>query len=158
MTEWWSNLVGIEKIYWIMAIMATMVLMVQTLLMFMGADVDSDVDTDFGDFEHSTGLHPLSIRGVLGAFTGFGWGGIASLSVGASPAVSLIVGGGCGLIFMMTVAYLMAFFHGLTHLAKNGPFILLSFAVFLLVVGAFASFPFGNYINIYYVYGYDDPY
>jgi uncharacterized membrane protein len=113
MTEWWNSLASMDQIYWGIALVSTIVLFFQTLLMFVGGDVDADTETDFTDFEHGTGLHLLSIRGILAAFTGFGWGGISAISLGASATVSVIVAIGCGLFFMLCVAYMLAFFQSL---------------------------------------------
>lgn len=78
--EWFLGLNTNLQVYWTLAIVSSLIFVVQLVMTFIGIDADTDVDidtdvdggtTDFG------GLSLFSVRGVINFFLGMGWGGIA---------------------------------------------------------------------------------
>ena len=119
MTEWWDVLDIQLKVFYIIGITSTLVLLVQVVLMAVGI---GDGDAGAGDavdvggdasMENPGDLHVLSIRTVVAFFAGFGWTGVICLkegySLGTALGISVLVGG----VFMMTVFYLMRFLYSL---------------------------------------------
>ncbi len=135
--EWWNSLGLASQILHCIAVPATLVLLIQTILMFLGFDdgADGDIgidtpDTDFGSgiFGHDSpidvsdiagleSLHIFSIRGIIAFFVIFGWVGIVMLGENISLPVTLIVSALCGLIMMVIIAYL---FRAVMRLKSDG--------------------------------------
>lgn len=93
--NWFSMLEGADRLYWYVAVFASTVFLVQTLLTFIGIDhFDSSADVDFdasgvGDAAdgHTLGAFGISqlfsIRTIIYFMLGFGWGGICFDSIEA---------------------------------------------------------------------------
>ncbi len=72
--EWFNDLEPLLKIYWVIAIIASLVFVIQMVLAFSGIDsseggMDGDVHLD-GTFQY------FSLRNLVNFFIGFGWGGV----------------------------------------------------------------------------------
>jgi hypothetical protein len=102
-TEWWAALGSPEQIYWGIALVATTIFSVQLVLTFTGLEMDLEADIDTGD-----GLGIISLRSLIAFSAFFGWGGIAALSSGFSPAKSFMVAFLAGFIAMIALAYMLA--------------------------------------------------
>ena len=89
-----------------MAILASLVLVVQIVLMAFGFDDTEGLDA--GD-----GLSLISFRSLTGFFGGFGWAGVLMLENGSSMVAATGVGFGVGLVLMASVAYVMKVLHSL---------------------------------------------
>lgn len=122
---WWDGLTPILKVFYAIGIFSTAILGVQTVLALFGIgdhgempDLDVDVDSDLPDFDgdHGDGdggLSMLSIRTITAFLVGFGWIGAACLSSGMGIILTLIIGGGVGLILMFMVFSIMRFFYNM---------------------------------------------
>lgn len=146
MLQWWDSLSSFSQVLACMAIPATLILLIQTVLMLIGlgsdggADVDTDtdvdidtdidVDTDVSDgvFGHELtdgdvdpsgldGLRIFSIRGLIAFFVVFGWTGIALDSAGVSPVISSFAAVAAGFLMMVVIALV---FRAISKLENNG--------------------------------------
>ncbi len=137
LVEWWNSLGLASQILYCIAIPATLVLLIQTLFMFFGADdsADGDVefdasDTDFDDgifgqdsdidvddISGLEGLHIFTVRGIIAFFVIFGWVGIVMQSADISLLITLPVATICGFAIMVAIAYL---FKVIMRLKSNG--------------------------------------
>jgi len=111
LNDWWATLDFTLQVYWIIAIFASVVLFVQTLLTLIGVGADElDIDMNVDD---AAGMGVLSFRSVNAFFVGFGWSGTialqSGLGLGATVPISVVVGG----ILMSMVYWLMRFFYSL---------------------------------------------
>lgn len=119
MMEWFQALPTDLQIYWGLALVGSLVLGIQTVLMMFGMSDDlhvGDVDTSPAG-AHPAGLSLLSVRSVAAFFSGFGWTGIALAKAGL-PAAAVVVGAfavGGGL--MVIIVWLM---RTLTRLDSSG--------------------------------------
>ena len=133
MFEWWAALSLTSQIFAIIGIAATLLLIVQVVLMLVGigmgadfggdtdmsmdADVDMDIDADADITDVSEvadmGLHVLSVRGIIAFFAVAGWTGVISDKLGAPVWLSVIIAFACGFITMLLVAILMRWIMGL---------------------------------------------
>lgn len=133
--QWWDSLSLVTQIFYCIALPSTLVLLLQTVLMFVGIGSDSDgdfsLDHSVGDVESSdlpelhegifgdpdsfdpsdaAGLEDLrifSVRGIVAFLVVFGWvGGLVS-GLGASLLVALPVALLCGVVTMVLLAFLM---------------------------------------------------
>jgi membrane protein implicated in regulation of membrane protease activity len=120
MTEWWASLTLAQQIFHAIAVLTTLVLVVQLILNLVGlaghdadvdasgADASADAAVDHpGDAAHSTGLGILSVRSVTAFFVGFGWGGVVSLRSGISLPLTIVLAFLMGAVFLFVVFYIM---------------------------------------------------
>ncbi|MDR0832777.1 MAG: serine protease [Candidatus Symbiothrix sp.] len=78
--EWFNTLDPVLKTYWIIAGVASLLFVIQTIMSFVGMDSDGlDVDFDgSGSGEvHADASYPFfSVRSLVNFFLGVGWGGV----------------------------------------------------------------------------------
>jgi hypothetical protein len=109
--DWWGSLGGAEQLFWGIAIIFSVLFIIQFVLSLIGFDLDHDVDVDHGgDFSLDTDFTLLSIRTIIAFFTFFGWAGVIVLNSGGSVLQAAIFGGLSGLAAMALVAYLLYLF------------------------------------------------
>ncbi len=112
MTKWWESLTGLQQIFAYIGIPATLVLIVQTALLFFGiGDGDMDIDADgidIGEAEMGDGgLALFSVRGIVAMFCIAGWSGIVFVDFGLPSAVAVILAAVCGIAALVGMAYLL---------------------------------------------------
>ncbi len=120
LTDWWNTLSLSSQIFYCIAIPSTLVLIVQTVLLFLGFEHDVDVDTPdietgdglfdtHGDIDDASGvelLHIFSLRGIIAFFVVFGWVGVAMQAADITLAITLPVAFISGAAMMLLIAYL----------------------------------------------------
>ncbi|MEO0505564.1 MAG: hypothetical protein AAF090_05385 [Bacteroidota bacterium] len=119
MEDWFTALTLFEKIYWIVAIVGSVILTILIILTFVGGDVEDlsgDVDVDV-DGDTGIGFQFLSFKNLMGFFTIFGWSGIACMDNGLSTGPTLVISLFCGLLMMFAMA---ALFYYLSKLQSSG--------------------------------------
>ncbi|NDV41818.1 hypothetical protein [Flagellimonas sediminis] len=118
MENWFAALTLFEKVYWIVAIAGSAILLVLVAMTFIGGDVDDMGDVD-ADIEADTGIdfQFLSFKNLMGFFTIFGWSGIACIESGLSTGLSIFISVVCGLLMMLAMASL---FYYLAKLQSSG--------------------------------------
>ena len=108
LSDLFSLLGGELLVFYAIAILASLVLLVQLFLMLLGFD-----DLEAGDVALDDGAGFLSFRSLTGFFGGFGWTGVVMLENGASLMSAIGGGFGVGLILMFSVVFLMRFVYSL---------------------------------------------
>ena len=120
--EWWNSLATTLQVFYCIAIPSTLLLLIQTVMMFVGieqdneldspdggdVEIDSDIDTDdlSIDADGIDGLKIFTIRGLIAFFVVFGWVGVV-MDGGGSPIYATIpVSALCGFGMMVLLAYL----------------------------------------------------
>lgn len=77
MTEWWTSLDLFMKILWCIAIASSLIFIIETVLTFIGADVEMDMDTDFdvpdGGFEGDPSMNLYTFRNLVNFLLGMSW-------------------------------------------------------------------------------------
>ena len=117
MMEWWAILSFDLKVFYAIAITASVILVLQVLMMLLGADGgESDVG-DVGDVdggaEHGGDVHLLSVRTIVAFLIGFGWTGVVCLRRGLTMVPTIGVSLLVGALFMGCVFYLMRGLYGM---------------------------------------------
>ena len=117
MIEWWNGMDIVGQIYALIAIPATLVLLVQTILLLFGIggdDIDSDgidiTDDGFGDTPGdggADGLALFSLRGLMAMAAVGGWSGLVMHSAGINIFVTVPLSLAFGFITMVAIAYIM---------------------------------------------------
>lgn len=85
---WYMGLNTNEQTFWAIAIVASLIFLVQAVLTLIGMDVDADMDIDFtdGDTMDTGGAVSLfSIRSLVNFFFGFGWAGLTFMKIISQP-------------------------------------------------------------------------
>ncbi len=140
MIEWWNSLNMASQVFYCIAIPATLVLLIQTVMMFFGFGEDADGIGDgalddaadvsvhdgvFGENELSEttdlagldGLRIFTIRGIVAFFVVFGWVGVVMQSAGVGLPLTLIVSAVSGFAMMVFIAWL---FRAVIKLRSDG--------------------------------------
>ncbi len=112
MAAWWNSLTALQQIFALIGIPATLVLIVQTVLLLFGiGDGEADGDVDIDDFDTAGGgdggLTLFSIRGIVAMFCVAGWAGIVFIDIGLNNIVSILLAAACGFAALVGLAYLM---------------------------------------------------
>lgn len=109
------HIVGFEKVFWMLAIPFTVILIVQFILAMFGVgdhhDVDHSTDHDVASFKL------LTVRNAVAFFTMFGWTGIAMIHSEYSKVATLVVAFLVGSVMMFAVSLI---FIGISKLAQTG--------------------------------------
>ena len=133
MFAWWDTLSAVLKVLYCITIPATLILIIQTVLILIGFDGDGagtnisdtsglDIDVDIDDIPDdipddivSDGGNPadfaamrlFTLQTVIAFLTVFGWSSIVSLHSGAAVWSSIIIGALLGFVAMFLVAKLV---------------------------------------------------
>lgn len=113
MIQWWTSLDGMMKIFWAIAISASLIFVIQSIMTFLGADIGGDFDVDAsgldadssGDMGSDMGL--LTFRNFVNFFLGFGWTAVLLHDQVSSTALLLVIAVfvGLGLVFAVMMLF-----------------------------------------------------
>jgi hypothetical protein len=102
MKEFFASMDSTQQVYWYIAIIASVVFIIQTIMSFIGADTDTGVDADF-DSNLDGGDHPFqlfSLRNLVNFFLGFGWTGASLYTAIDNKIVLGVIALIVGIIFI----------------------------------------------------------
>ncbi len=129
MIELWNSLVLGQQIFVCIAIPATVIMVIQIIMMLVGfggeADADADVDTDAeidGDMDTDVpdaGLSFFTVRGIVSMLCIMGWSGLVFLdpSLGLPLPAGIAISVALGALAMVLVAFAM---RGISRLQQSG--------------------------------------
>ena len=108
MIQWWNNMDLVGQIFALIAIPATLVLVVQTVLLFFGfGDDDVDMDGPDIDVDGADGMALFSIRGIMGMAAIGGWSGLVMHEAGINIWVTILLAVAFGFLALVGIAYIM---------------------------------------------------
>jgi len=115
MIEYWEGLTALQRVFACMAIPATLVLIVQTVLLMFGIGdgegADADMEPDGFDISEAAsgddGLALFTIRGIVAMFCVGGWAGIMFVDLGLAAPLSIALACVFGVCALVGIAYLM---------------------------------------------------
>lgn len=119
--DWWNTLDGITKAYWVIAIPATLIFLIQMMLLMFGFDVD-DADVDGAgdiDVDGDAGFHLFTVRNLVIFLTVFSWSGISFSESGLATGVTMAVSFVIATVVMFFVAWM---FKKISTLGESGNF------------------------------------
>lgn len=100
MIEAWNALDGAQKVFWGVAIVASIVFVIQTIMTFVGLDNDTDVDT--GGLDADEGISGFfSLKNLVNFLLGYGWAGVVFKSLIPSSLWIQLAAAGVGLLFVL---------------------------------------------------------
>lgn len=129
MIEWWNNMPLVQQIFAVLAIPATVILVIQTIMLLFGLgsggsgdDALDASEPDGGglpdDGEESaevadSGLRIFTVRGLVAFFAIGGWVGVALIDLGAHPALASLAALAAGFAALILVAWIVRLLLGL---------------------------------------------
>lgn len=114
--QWLFQLKGFELILWCIALLFSLLFVIQTVIsMFIGGG-DGDIDA-MGDDGHGDATQFFTIRNMIAFFTMFGWSGLAAYKSGIPNAWVIVIAVGSG---VATVAMLYFIMTRATRLRQSG--------------------------------------
>lgn len=129
LSEWFNQLDPILKMYWGIAIFASIVVLLQTCLSFLGTgdvdtgdvdvDFDADTDADADSLDHVGAMHLFSIRNVFYFLLGFGWTGVSFWNTIPNRGILCLVAVLVGCIF---IGIFLFIYRQMMKLQSNGAF------------------------------------
>ena len=122
-STWWAALLLPEKVYWIISVPSTILLLIQIVMTLSGSDSD-ELDGDFDgdtDLDGGAGWQFFTYKNVLGFFTLFGWTGLGILQMGLGLLIAVFFSVIAGLIMMVIMA---ALFYYISKLHQSGTMIM----------------------------------
>ena len=113
MITWWATLSVMMKILWGITLAASLIFIIQTVMTFSGADVDSSLDMDASgvddpsamDAGHS-GMNLYTFRNLVNFILGFGWTAILLKDAIASTFLLIVVAALVGVALVVLVMFL----------------------------------------------------
>ncbi|MEM1119375.1 MAG: hypothetical protein AAGJ18_02950 [Bacteroidota bacterium] len=120
--DWWIALSGPQQAFWGIAIVSSILFVIQFVFSLIGLDADVD-----GDFEVSTDMDAdpgfgmdadftiFSVRSIIAFFTFFGWTGVLVLNAGKDVYTALGYSFLSGTLAMFIVGYLLYMFSRLSE-------------------------------------------
>lgn len=114
MIDWFNSLTSIERVYALIAIPSTVVLIIQTLMLLFGAigDFDSDGDGLADSTGGDDGLALFSIRSVMAFLCVGSWSGIllcqTSLPTAAAVVLSIVIGAAALLLMALLIKLILS--------------------------------------------------
>lgn len=95
-----------EMIYWATAVVATVVFVIQTLMLFVGFDADADFSGGDADFD-ADGISLVSVKTISCFLLGFGWTGAILTRAVDNAALVAGIAIAVGFAFMLIIVFLL---------------------------------------------------
>jgi membrane-bound ClpP family serine protease len=110
------------KVYWGIAVFASLIFIVQSILTFVGMDAHDGADADFSGHDLQGGEEPFQLftfRNLINFLLGFSWTGIAFSNVIGNRILLMVLAFLVGLLF---IAIFFLIMRQLMKLAENNSF------------------------------------
>jgi hypothetical protein len=116
-SSWWQSTPFFEKIFWVIAILFSVLFLIQAILSFTGSDSDAAMGDSDVSIDHDAGIgyHFFTIKNMIAFFTVFGWTGIALIRGNASKPITIIAALVAGSLMIVMMAFLFRTMSRLKH-------------------------------------------
>lgn len=126
MMDFFNSLEPLQKFFWIVALCASLVFVIQTVMTFIGLGTDTDIDAgpmdsvDSVDSVEDGGLHGVfSFRNLINFLLGYGWAGVLLFDSIQKHMLLQFVAIGVGLVFVLAFVFM---FRQIMKLSHDGSF------------------------------------
>ena len=111
MNEWWGAMGQLEHVYWIIALISSILFLVVLIGTVIGGGAETDMDAVDVDVDTDTGIgfQFLTFKNLVGFFTVFAWSGLASIKSGNTNTMTIVISLICGLAMMFLLAWMFRF-------------------------------------------------
>ncbi|MBP1616348.1 MAG: serine protease [Bacteroidetes bacterium] len=120
--EYFNQLEPLLRMFWFVAIPASIIFVIQTVMTFLGTDAHDgaapDFDGDLGD-AHDTPFQLFSFRNLINFLIGFSWGGISLYKIIPNTVLLVLVSLLVGFLF---VALFFFIIRQMMRLAEDNSF------------------------------------
>lgn len=122
-SDFWSSLNIEQQVFWTIAIIFSILFLLQMIFSLVGQSFDSDISGDIdmdphdGHFDIDPGFTLFSVRSIIAFFTFFGWVGVITLHKGMDLKLVILVSFFAGIIALFFVAFVL---FQLIKLAEEG--------------------------------------
>ena len=119
MQTWWGSLDPFMQTLWGIAIAASAVFIIQSIMTFVGMDSETNFDGDFDDdmsadgAGESTPFQLFTFRNLINFMLGFSWTAIALRASTESTSLMLVGGVVVGVLLVCAVMYLFKWMSGM---------------------------------------------
>jgi len=108
MFEFINELDPTLKMFWYLALPASLIFIVQLIMTFVGADASDGMDADFdGDLDGGGPFQLISFRNLINFLLGFAWGGISFSNIIQNRSVLIFVAFVIGVAFFLMFVLIM---------------------------------------------------
>lgn len=120
MMDFFNSLETSQKFFWAIAVCASLVFVIQTVLTFVGLGADTDVDAgpmdSAGDVTEDGGLNGVfSFRNLINFLLGYGWAGVLLDETIANPLLLQLTAIVVGLLFVLAFVFMLSQVMKLSH-------------------------------------------
>lgn len=118
MNEFLISLDGPLKVFWIIAIVASLIFIIQTIMAFVGVggDADADFDVDTADTVDDAGFSGVfSFRNLINFLLGYGWAGVVLYNNIESRFWLYVVAFAVGCLFVAMFVFMLRQVMKLSH-------------------------------------------
>ena len=119
-SAWWDTLIVIQKIYWLIAILFSLIFVLQLIMSFFTGDTAHDASGDADssiDSDHGIPFQFFTLKNLIAFFTIFGWSGIACLNADLGNGVTILISVLCGLTMMVIMS---SIFYFMSKMVESG--------------------------------------
>jgi hypothetical protein len=95
------------QVFWSLALVSTVVFLIQMVMTFIGLDSDTEMGSGFDDVEMEGVAGFFSFRNFVNFLLGYGWGGVLLQSVIPSMVLLEVAAVGVGLCFVLVFVILL---------------------------------------------------
>ncbi|MBK8635437.1 MAG: serine protease [Saprospiraceae bacterium] len=112
--EFFKSMEPLMAAFWYVAIPASLIFLIQTILTFVGASADVDTDLDHGGSSHDGGgaFELFTLRNLINFLLGLSWTGISLYNVIDHKGILIF------LSFTVGIAFVYFFFYVITQVQK----------------------------------------
>ena len=108
MINCWNSLIQAQQVFALVGIAATVILVIQTVMMLFGFGDDADTDIDDADIgDAGDGLVIFSIKGIVAMLCILGWTGVIFLGTGMNHVLAIFLAFLCGVAALIGMAFIM---------------------------------------------------
>ena len=107
--EWYNALDPILKVYWTIALITSLIFLIQAIMTFVGMDSSDGVHADFdGNMDIEAPFQLFSLRNLINFLLGYGWAGVCFYEKIESTLWLSFAAIGTGLVFVILFFFLMS--------------------------------------------------